>query len=59
VVVACVLCTETVDWVTIEEGETMSTTNEAEVASEETNEDEVFYAASFIKRHPVNPTEDD
>lgn len=37
----------------------MSTTNEAEVASEETNEDEVFYAASFIKRHPVNPTEDD
>lgn len=37
----------------------MSTTNEAEVASEQASEDEVFYAASFIKRHAVNPAEDD
>ena len=37
----------------------MSTTNEAAVAPEQSNEDEVFYGASFIKRHAVNPAEDD
>jgi hypothetical protein len=36
----------------------MTTTNQAPVTDADTSEDEVFYAASFIKRRPLNPTDD-